>query len=170
MSAVDELTTSAAGLAQEIATAARALGSTVGVAESLTGGRIATRLAAAEESSAWFAGGIVSYGSEVKHRALGVPRGPVISEQAVTAMAEGAAALLGADAVVAASGAGGPGGQEGNPPGTTWLAVRVGGVTRTELHRFDGEPLEVLARTEDAALRLLRGALHDAHDERGGPR
>lgn len=59
----------------------------VAAAESLTGGRICSHLAAASMSGEWFAGGVVAYASDVKHRLLNVPPGPVISCQAVEAMA-----------------------------------------------------------------------------------
>src|SRR5699024_12344539 len=54
----------------------------VAVAESLTGGRISSHLSAARGSGEWFAGGIVAYSSDVKHRLLNVPPGPVVACQA----------------------------------------------------------------------------------------
>lgn len=132
-------------------------GFSVAVAESLTGGQIATKLAATENCSEWFAGGVVSYQTRIKYEVLGVPEGdPVITEAAVTAMADGVASLMGADAVVAISGAGGPSSQEGNPPGTAWIAALVRGSLRTELHHFDGDMTAVLAQSEQHALDLLR--------------
>lgn len=130
-------------------------GLTVAVAESLTGGKIANQLAAAPNSSEWFAGAIVCYWSEVKHLVLDVAPGPVVSEDAVTVMARSVAALLGTSASIAASGAGGPDSLEGQAPGTTWIAVSVRGEVHTELHRFSGDPIDVLAQTEKAALLLL---------------
>ncbi len=53
---------------------------TLGLAESLTGGLVASRLVGVPGSSRWFRGSIVSYASEVKYRVLGVPRGPVVTE------------------------------------------------------------------------------------------
>lgn len=129
---------------------------TVAVAESLTGGKINSRLSAAPGSSEWFAGGVVCYETRIKYEVLGVPEGtPVITEAAVSAMATGLADLMTADATVAVSGAGGPGSQEGNPPGTTWIAVLVRGKIHTELHHFPGEPEDILAQTEERALELL---------------
>lgn len=145
----------AAAIAERIARELGKRGLTVSVAESLTGGKIANQLAAAPNSSQWFAGAVVCYWTEVKHRVLGVPEGPVISEDAVIAMARGVATLLGTDAAIAASGAGGPEPQEGQEPGTTWLAVVIRGEVHTELHHFDGEPIDVLAQTERASLLLL---------------
>jgi nicotinamide-nucleotide amidase len=76
----------------EVAVAAQlARGLTLGVAESLTGGLIASRLVNVAGASAWFRGGVVAYDSQVKFDVLGVPVGPVVSEAAAAAMAEGAA-------------------------------------------------------------------------------
>lgn len=150
--------------AEEIASAISALarehGFTVATAESLTGGQIATTLAAAEDSSEWFAGSVVSYQTRIKYDVLGVPEGqPVITEAAVSTMAEGVAKLMSADAALAVSGCGGPGEQEGQPPGTTWIAARVRGTTRTELHHFPGGPEEILAQTRQRSLELLQALM-----------
>ena len=81
---------------------------------------------------------------------------------AVEAMAAGVAKLMGADAAVAASGCGGPGEQEGQPPGTTWIAARVRGRTRTELHHFDGDPGDVLAQARRRSLELLHELMRES--------
>lgn len=147
-------------MADAIAALALEHGFTVATAESLTGGQVATTLAAAEDSSEWFTGSVVSYQTRIKYKVLGVPEGqPVITEEAVTAMAAGVAELMGADATVALSGCGGPGKQEGQEPGTTWIAAHVRGATRTELHHYTGEPEEVLAQSRQRALELLQALM-----------
>ncbi|MGI9602412.1 MAG: competence/damage-inducible protein A [Acidimicrobiales bacterium] len=109
-------------------------GLTLGVAESLTGGLIASRLVDVPGASASFRGGIVSYASEVKFDVLGVPEGPVVTEAAAIAMAEGAARVLGSDCALAVTGVAGPDEQEGQPAGTVCFATLVAG--RTEAHRL----------------------------------
>ena len=47
---------------------------TVAVAESLTGGMLASKLAAAPGASKWFRGAVVAYVSDVEHQLLGVGR------------------------------------------------------------------------------------------------
>lgn len=162
MSQVSELETAAAEVAHAIASLALEHGFDVAVAESLTGGQISTQFAAAPDSSDWFVGGVVTYETRSKHEVLGVSPGPVISESAAREMASGVAHLMGADAAVAATGAGGPGEQEGNPPGTTWIAALVRGTMRTQLHHFSGEPEEILGQTQLRALTLLHGLMADA--------
>ena len=66
------------------------------MAESLTGGLVASRLVNVAGASDWFRGGVVSYATEVKFSVLGVPEGPVVSATAA-AMATGVRDLLGAD-------------------------------------------------------------------------
>ncbi|MEO9180060.1 MAG: CinA family nicotinamide mononucleotide deamidase-related protein, partial [Acidimicrobiales bacterium] len=68
-----------------IANRLSAHGLTLGVAESLTGGLIASRLVGIPGASAWFRGGVVSYASEVKFDLLKVPRGPVVSAETAEA-------------------------------------------------------------------------------------
>jgi nicotinamide-nucleotide amidase len=135
---------------------------TLAVAESLTGGELSARFACAEGSSEWYRGGVVAYASEVKHALLDVPDGPVVSEVAVTAMAEHVADLLGADVAVSVSGVAGPAAQDDQPPGTVWLAVRVGGRTHTRLEHFAGDPPDIVEATMRGASAWLLALLNDA--------
>ncbi|MBC8365361.1 MAG: competence/damage-inducible protein A [Actinobacteria bacterium] len=105
-----------------------AQGLTLATAESLTGGMIGTRLTDIPGASRAFRGSIVAYDGDVKRDLLGVPEGPVVSEAAVVAMAEGACRVLGADVSVAVTGVAGPDPQDGEKPGTVWMATSVDGV------------------------------------------
>jgi nicotinamide-nucleotide amidase len=96
------------------------------VAESLTGGLVSSRVVDVPGSSDWFKGGVVAYDSGVKFAVLDVPEGPVVSETAAMAMADGVRRLLGADLGLATTGVAGPAEQEGKPPGTVWLGVALG--------------------------------------------
>ncbi|HEY1465767.1 MAG TPA: competence/damage-inducible protein A [Acidimicrobiales bacterium] len=107
---------------------ARALdGLTLGVAESLTGGLVASRLVNVVGASNWFRGAVVSYASEVKYEVLGVPEGPVVSEEAARSMAEGARRVLGADVGLAITGVAGPDPQDGQAPGTVYVGLALPG-------------------------------------------
>jgi nicotinamide-nucleotide amidase len=121
---------------------------------------VASALAEAPGPSTWFRGALVAYASDVKHELLGVPSGPVVTAHAATAMADGVRRLLGADLAVALTGAGGPDGQDGQPPGTVFLAVSDGRETQVEHRYFDrANPAEVCAEAAAEALRLLLGYL-----------
>ena len=105
---------------------ARVLGAdglTLGLAESLTGGLAASRLVNVPGASRWFRGSVVSYASEVKFDVLGVPEGPVVSEEAARAMAEGARRVLGADVGLSITGVAGPDPQDDQPPGTVFVGL-----------------------------------------------
>jgi len=121
-------------------------GLTLGVAESLTGGMVGSRICDVPGASDVFRGSIVSYSSDVKFDLLGVPDGPVVTEDAARAMALGARRVLGADVGIAATGVAGPDPQEGRRPGTVCLAVAIGapgsGAAATEPDLVDS--IEVL--------------------------
>lgn len=97
------------------------------VAESLTGGLIASRLTSVPGGSAWFRGGVVSYASDVKYNVLDVPEGPVVSSEAACAMANGVRRLLGADIGLAVTGVAGPTRQEDQPVGLVHAAIAMPG-------------------------------------------
>lgn len=146
-------------LAGEVSEVARRRGVTVAVAESLTGGMVATALAAAEAAAEWFRGSLVAYSSQVKHDVLGVPDGPVVSAGAAESMAAGVRRLLAADVAVAVTGSGGPSAQDGQDPGTVYVAVDDGSGVRVERLDLDGEPAEICARSAEITLRLLLDGL-----------
>jgi nicotinamide-nucleotide amidase len=146
-------------LASAVAELAQDMRRTVAVAESLTSGALAAELGAAPNASEWFRGAVVAYAEDVKFGLLGVPRGPVVSEEAVVAMAHGAAQRLGADVVVALSGAGGPEPMDGEEPGTVWFGVITPGAEHAEQCCFPGGPSDVVAAAVDHGLVLVHRAL-----------
>jgi nicotinamide-nucleotide amidase len=142
---------------------------TVAVAESLTGGMLASALAEACGASNWFRGAVVAYASDVKHQLLGVPAGPVVSARAAEAMAGGVRRLLGADVAVALTGAAGPDGQDGQPPGTVFFGLSDGRDSHVEHRYFDcDDPAQVCAEAVAEALSLLYGFLRTGPAARCG--
>lgn len=137
----------------------RRQGLTLGTAESLTGGMIASRLVDIPGSSAVFRGGVVSYASDLKFDLLGVPDGPVVSAAAVAAMARGAAELLKVDAVVAVTGVAGPDPQEGVAPGTVWMATLLDGRVETFEAVFPADRSRIRQYTTITVLNALRQRL-----------
>jgi nicotinamide-nucleotide amidase len=134
----------------------------IGTAESCTAGMVATALASGEQASDWFRGGVVSYHRDVKYDLLEVPRGPVVNHETARAMVEGAARALGADAVVSVTGAAGPDGLDGAPPGTVFVGFLVDGKVDSVEHHFAGEPAQVCASAALAALDGLADRLREA--------
>ena len=125
-------------------------------AESLTGGMIGTRLTEVAGSSRAFVGSIVAYDGEVKRSLLGVPDGPVVSEEAVVAMALGACVRLGADVSVAVTGVAGPDSQEGQEPGIVWMATCVDGEVEAIRTRWPFDRTRIRQFTVITVLDALR--------------
>jgi nicotinamide-nucleotide amidase len=135
-------------------------GLTLGLAESLTGGLAASRLVNVPGASAWFRGSVVSYASEVKFDVLGVPKGPVVSEAAARAMADGVRRVLGADVGLSITGVAGPTEQDGQPPGTVFVGLsRPGRETEAFGFSVPGDRARVRQYATIAALDLLRRSL-----------
>jgi nicotinamide-nucleotide amidase len=100
-------------------------GLTLAVAESLTGGLVASRVVNVAGASAWFRGGVVAYDEEVKVALLGVAPGPVVSARCAQEMAVGVARALGADVGLSTTGVAGPDPLEGHPPGTVFIGLHL---------------------------------------------
>jgi nicotinamide-nucleotide amidase len=146
----------------EVAVAARlvARGLTFGVAESLTGGLIASRLVNVPGASAWFRGGVVAYAEQVKFDVLGVPAGPVVTESAAAAMAYGVRTVTRADVGLGITGVAGPEDQEGVPPGTVFVGLVLPGLApQTREIRVPGDRERVRQYAAISALDLVRRAL-----------
>ena len=134
-------------------------GLTLGLAESMTGGLVASRLVNVEGSSAWFRGSVVAYDSQVKFDVLAVPEGPVVSEEAAVAMAEGAAKVLGADVGLSITGVAGPAEQEGKPVGTVFVGLYLDGRTDVTHRRLPGDRERIRQFAAITMLDLLRRRL-----------
>jgi nicotinamide-nucleotide amidase len=131
-------------------------GLTLAVAESLTGGLMASRIVAVAGASAWFRGAVVSYASGVKVDLLGVAEGPVVTEAAARAMAEGARDRLGADVGLAVTGVAGPDEAEGQPVGTVWVGLADAAGSHARRLSLAGGREQIRQITVISALDLLR--------------
>jgi len=135
------------------------------VAESCTGGLLGARITAVPGASRVFIGGVVAYDDVVKSGMLDVPpelleQHGAVSEQVVSAMAEGVQRQFAVDAALAITGIAGPtGGTPEKPVGTVWLAARLGAQTRALKRIFPGDRGEIRARSAQAALDVLRRLL-----------
>jgi nicotinamide-nucleotide amidase len=134
-------------------------GWTLGVAESLTGGLVGSRLSEVPGASDWFRGAIVAYASDLKRKLLGVGAGPVVSAMAAEEMALGAASTLGADVGIALTGVAGPTEQDGQPVGTVWIGLAVDGVSEALLFQLGGDREQIRQIATISALDLLRRRL-----------
>ena len=153
-------------------------GLTVAIAESLTAGSLAARLADVPGASAVLLGGVVAYCNEVKHHLLDVDAELLETHGAVdpavaAAMARGAAVATGADIGISTTGVAGPEPHQGKDVGTVYLglACRDEAVQRLGL-RLPGDCEEDLQRASevDGAPRLAGSLLLDLDGDRAGIR
>ena len=143
----------------------RRRGARVAIAESCTGGLIASRLTDVPGSSAYVHGGWVLYSNEAKV-ALGVAPGLIeshgaVSEPVAEAMAVAAREAAGVEFGLAVTGIAGPGGATPSKPvGTVCLALAGAPATpRVRRVRLPGDRERVKFQASQAALDLLRRAL-----------
>ena len=153
-------------------------GLTVATAESLTGGALSSAIVDVPGASKVLRGGVVAYATALKAQLLGVDRDLLARRGAVDAdvaaqMCDGVRRLLGAAVGVSTTGVAGPDPQDGQPPGTVFVAVAAdwlgpaGLVRRCDLR---GDRAEVRAAAVEAALGLLAEAVELAPAEQGpGP-
>lgn len=134
-------------------------GLTLGLAESLTGGLVASRLVNVEGASKWFRGGVVSYASEVKFDLLGLSPGPVVSADAAEAMARGARRVLGSDVGLAFTGVAGPDSQDGHAPGTVFIGWSLGAESGSTMLHLPGDRPRIRAYSAISGLDVLRRVL-----------
>jgi PncC family amidohydrolase len=116
-------------LAERLQAACLAAGSTVALAESCTGGMVATAITEVAGSSGYFVGGVVSYSDDAKSDLLGVDPAILaahgaVSAQVARAMATGARERFGATLAASVTGIAGPdGGSAAKPVGLTYIGV-----------------------------------------------
>jgi nicotinamide-nucleotide amidase len=156
-----------AQLGPQVTAAARAVlaklaaqGSTVAVAESLTGGMLAATLTAVPGASRTFRGGVVVYATDLKASIGGVPpdmlaqHGPV-SAPVAQALADSVRHRLGASYGVALTGVAGPDTQDGKAVGTVYVGLAGPDGHQVRLLDLPGDREQVRAGSVLAALRLL---------------
>lgn len=140
---------------------------TLALAESCTGGKIASKFTAMAGASAYLLAGVVAYANEAKTNILGVDaelirRHGAVSEEVARAMAEGVRRLTGADYALSTTGIAGPtGGSAEKPVGTVWFALATPTETIALKHACGTDRGQVIDRATAYAIRLLRDKLQE---------
>ena len=159
--------------AERLGSLATERGLSIATAESCTGGLIGHAITAVPGSSAYYAGGVISYADSVKSSQLAVPAATIerhgaVSAQVAVAMAEGARAALGTDLAVAVTGVAGPdGGTPAKPVGLTYIAVASAIGHDVQRRQWDGDRAGNKAFSALAALELLTATIESAQAEAG---
>jgi nicotinamide-nucleotide amidase len=140
----------------------------IGVAESCTGGLIASRLTDISGSSRYVDQAVVVYSNEAKTELLGVPpdllrEHGAVSEPAALAMAQGIKARARAGVGVGVTGIAGPtGGTPEKPVGTVVVSAVTDAESRVRTFRFFGEREQVKFQASQAALDMVRRMLRES--------
>ena len=153
-------------VARALLQAAADRGMTLAIAESLTGGQVASSLVEVPGASRVLVGAVVAYATRIKAQVLGVDAahleltGPVDRDVALQ-MAHGVRRLLGADLGLATTGVAGPGPADGHPAGTVHVAVVAPwGQRHRELH-LSGDRSQIRCATVMDVCELAVGFLRN---------
>lgn len=136
-------------------------GETLAVAESCTGGAIASKFTAQAGASAYFLCGVVSYSNESKSSVLGVQMSDIlqygaVSEQVAKAMAQGARVISGANFAVSTTGIAGPtGGSKEKPVGTVWIGIATPEKCFAVLKNCGTDRSQIISRATAYAVAML---------------
>ena len=156
-------------LATRLQAACLAAGSTVALAESCTGGMVATAMTDIAGSSGYFVGGIVSYSNEAKRDLLGVDPAVLaahgaVSAQVARAMAIGARERFGATLAASVTGIAGPdGGTTAKPVGLTYIGVADADGVDVRRIVWSGDRAANRRDSAIAVLEVLLGRVENAH-------
>jgi len=143
----------------------RALGGTLSVAESATGGMLGARITSVAGSSEYFDGGFITYATAAKTKLIGVDPAliqahGVVSEEVAKAMATGARERTGSTYALSVTGVAGPdGGTEAAPAGTMVIGFASPDAAEARRIRLPGDRTLVRQFAVQAALDLLRRRL-----------
>ncbi len=140
----------------------RERGMTIAVAESCSGGLLASRLTDVPGSSDYVERGVVCYSNRAKTELAGVPAALIeehgaVSEPVAQAMATGIRDRAGASVGIGITGVAGPGGGSPEKPvGTVAIAVGVDDQLRVRTFQFLGGREMVKFQSAQAAMNMLR--------------
>ena len=141
---------------------------TLAVAESCTGGLLASKITDVPGSSTYFLGGMIAYSNSSKIEILGVPTDTIqkfgaVSDRAAIGMAVGILNNFGCDFAIAITGITGPtGGSEAKPVGTVFIAVATEDGEQAKEFHFKGSRDKIKAASVRAALEMACEALETA--------
>jgi len=166
----DVFSTDGRALEQVVGDGLRARGWRIAVAESCTGGLVASRLTDVVGSSKYVDRGVVCYSNRAKVELLGVAESDIaqhgaVSDEVGAAMASGVRERAGVEVGVGITGIAGPGGgSAAKPVGTVVVAVAWPGGGQVRRFRFLGGRAQVKFQASQAALDMVRRLLEGSAD------
>ncbi|PSM52011.1 NMN amidohydrolase [Campylobacter blaseri] len=140
----------------------RKIGAKISIAESLTGGLIASKICEIDGASEVFGGSLVTYSNEIKNIWLGVSEDILntygaVSKQCLEAMLDGTLEKSGASFAIAASGIAGPsGGSKELPVGTVFIGIKSSdGKKIIREYHLDGDRNYIREESANIAISML---------------
>lgn len=136
-------------------------GKKLSVAESCTGGNIASKFTAMAGASEYFQAGVVSYSNDAKVDILGVNAADIarygaVSEQVAIQMAEGVKRVGKSDYGISTTGIAGPGGGSVEKPvGTVWIGISTPKRTFAVLKNCGTDRGQIIQRATAYAIKML---------------
>jgi PncC family amidohydrolase len=133
----------------------------IALAESCTGGLIASRITDIAGASEYFEAGVVSYSNKAKEFFLGVPAETIamngaVSEETARMMARGIRTAAQVDIGLSVTGIAGPGGATPDKPvGTVFIAIAAERNELVKKYLFTGTRREIKEQTANMALQML---------------
>ena len=156
-------------MAEQVIALAKKAGLSIAIAESITGGALASAFIGVDGASEVILGGIVAYQDRIKEQLLGVSPALIANQSAVDAevaaqMAEGVRERLsraaGKDAGsvigVATTGVAGPTSVSGRKPGEVYVAISSSLGVTVYSESFEGSRNQIRMLTRDRAIEILR--------------
>ena len=132
----------------------------IALAESCTGGLIASRITDIPGASDYFEAGVVVYSNHAKQRFLSVPEQSIqshgaVSKEVAEKMAEGVRQATGTDIGLSVTGIAGPkGGSPEKPVGTVYIGLSAKEVILVRKFQFNGGRLDIKEKSADEALQF----------------
>jgi len=176
---VEDLTTDARKLSEQVGQLLIEQGKTLALAESCTGGLVASLITDIAGSSTYFLGSAVAYAYEAKEHLLGVAHETLIAHGAVSPetareMAQGARRLFEADLAMSVTGIAGPGGATPEKPvGLVCIHLSAADAEIAQQHiwpadRIGNKMLSAQAMLALALRYLKEGPVSESVPEGGG--
>ena len=140
----------------------REKGITLSLAESCTGGMVASRLTEVSGSSEYIMYGIVSYSNQAKEKILGVRKETInkygaVSKETAEEMARGVRQINDSDIGLSVTGIAGPGGgTDEKPVGLVYIGLSTPEITFVKKFNFAGNRQLIRLLSSTAALNMIR--------------
>tara|TARA_B100000768_G_scaffold4457_1_gene5573 strand:- start:12600 stop:13832 length:1233 start_codon:yes stop_codon:yes gene_type:complete len=134
---------------------------TLSVAESCSGGVIASKITANAGASSYFRGGVVAYSDDIKHKFLNIDKDLIkkyssVSKQVAEVMSNNCCEIFNSDFSISTTGYAGPSLDNAQQPvGTVFISITSPTSTNVSKYQFSGDRELVISQVLDKSLDLI---------------